>query len=167
MRTRVSSRRAGHPRCRRRPRARHTSLPLHHGPTSATPSPGCTGRENSRRGQNGNLSVRFRSPFWSCNPGSASAQSADICRASTDCSFPLVTLQILWHRAAGVTRPSPRFNRTLISSLLLGMLLLRAYVPVGFMPASGRPFEIELCSAALSMEIPTPPWAIRPRPGSG
>jgi hypothetical protein len=45
----------------------------------------------------------------------------------------------------------------LISSLLLGMLLLRAYVPVGFMPASGRAFEIEICSAALSMDMPLAP----------
>jgi hypothetical protein len=45
----------------------------------------------------------------------------------------------------------------LISSLLLGMLLLRAYVPVGFMPASGHPFEIQLCSAALSMDMPAMP----------
>jgi len=37
------------------------------------------------------------------------------------------------------------------------MLLLRAYVPVGFMPASGRAFEIELCSAALSMDMPAMP----------
>jgi len=34
------------------------------------------------------------------------------------------------------------------------MLILRAYVPVGFMPAGGHPFEIQICSAALSMDMP-------------
>jgi hypothetical protein len=75
----------------------------------------------------------------------------------TDCSIPLVTHPILWHLAGVVTRPSRQITRTLISGLLLGMLLLRAYVPVGFMPASGRPFEIEICSAALSMDMPAMP----------
>jgi hypothetical protein len=28
---------------------------------------------------------------------------------------------------------------------LLGLLLLRAYIPVGFMPAAGAPFQLELC----------------------
>ncbi len=49
---------------------------------------------------------------------------------------------------------------TRISSLLLGLLLLRAYVPIGFMPASGHPFEIELCSAALSMDMPAMPGMV-------
>ena len=31
--------------------------------------------------------------------------------------------------------------------LLLALLLFRAYVPVGFMPASGVPFALELCPA--------------------
>jgi hypothetical protein len=34
--------------------------------------------------------------------------------------------------------------------LLLAMLLFRAYIPVGFMPASGTPFLLELCPAAVS-----------------
>jgi len=71
--------------------------------------------------------------------------------------FLLVTLPITWHLAAVVTRRSRQLRRTLISSLLLGMLLLRAYVPVGFMPASGHPFEIELCPAASSMDMPAMP----------
>ncbi len=54
-------------------------------------------------------------------------------------------------------RPFRQFRKTLISSLLLGLLLLRAYVPVGFMPASGHPFQIELCSAALSVDMSAMP----------
>jgi hypothetical protein len=34
------------------------------------------------------------------------------------------------------------------------MLLFRAYVPVGFMPASGTPFLLEPCPAASSMPMP-------------
>ena len=36
---------------------------------------------------------------------------------------------------------------------LLGMLLLRAYVPVGFMPASGAPFLLQLCPAAGALPM--------------
>lgn len=39
----------------------------------------------------------------------------------------------------------------MISGLLLGMLLFRAYVPAGFMPASGVPFLVELCPSAAPM----------------
>jgi hypothetical protein len=39
----------------------------------------------------------------------------------------------------------------LITSLLLVALLFRAYVPIGFMPASGSPFLLELCPAASPM----------------
>ena len=39
-------------------------------------------------------------------------------------------------------------------SLLLAMLLLRAYVPVGFMPASGTPFLLELCPGTASLPMP-------------
>jgi hypothetical protein len=38
-------------------------------------------------------------------------------------------------------------SRDLLGSLLLATLLFRAYVPVGFMPASGTPFLLELCPA--------------------
>ena len=38
---------------------------------------------------------------------------------------------------------------------LLGMLLLRAYVPVGFMPASGAPFLLQLCPAAGALPMAT------------
>ena len=36
------------------------------------------------------------------------------------------------------------------------MLLFRAYVPVGFMPASGAPFLLELCPAAAPMPMSMP-----------
>jgi hypothetical protein len=42
-------------------------------------------------------------------------------------------------------------RRDLFTSLLLVALLFRAYVPVGFMPASGAPFLLELCPAASPM----------------
>ena len=34
--------------------------------------------------------------------------------------------------------------------LLLALLLFRAYVPAGFMPASGVPFALELCPTAMA-----------------
>jgi hypothetical protein len=43
-------------------------------------------------------------------------------------------------------------QRDLLTSFLLVMLLFRAYVPVGFMPASGTPFLLELCPAAAPMQ---------------
>jgi hypothetical protein len=36
----------------------------------------------------------------------------------------------------------------ILTGILLAMLMLRAYVPVGFMPASGTPFVLELCPSA-------------------
>ena len=49
-----------------------------------------------------------------------------------------------------------RLNRRwdLLTSVLLAMLLFRAYVPVGFMPASGTPFLLELCPDASAMAMP-------------
>lgn len=46
---------------------------------------------------------------------------------------------------------SSRSRRHLTTSGLLALLLFRAYVPVGFMPASGNPFLLELCPAADQM----------------
>jgi hypothetical protein len=34
--------------------------------------------------------------------------------------------------------------------LVLALLLFRAYVPAGFMPADGVPFALELCPAAMA-----------------
>jgi len=53
----------------------------------------------------------------------------------------------------------PLLNRKrqhLLTSFLLAMLLFRAYVPVGFMPASGTPFLLELCPAAAPMPMSMP-----------
>jgi hypothetical protein len=33
---------------------------------------------------------------------------------------------------------------------LLALLIFRAYIPVGFMPASGTPFALELCPVGLA-----------------
>jgi hypothetical protein len=49
-----------------------------------------------------------------------------------------------------------RKRRDLVSGFLLAMLLFRAYVPVGFMPASGAPFLVELCPAAAPMSMAMP-----------
>src|SRR5580692_2298230 len=38
----------------------------------------------------------------------------------------------------------------LLAGILLAALLFRAYIPVGFMPASGTPFLLELCPAAYA-----------------
>jgi len=43
-----------------------------------------------------------------------------------------------------------------LTSFLLVMLLFRAYVPVGFMPASGTPFLLDLCPAAAPLLMSMP-----------
>lgn len=45
-------------------------------------------------------------------------------------------------------------RRDLFCSLLLAALLLRAYVPVGFMPASGTPFLLEMCPGTYQVPMP-------------
>ena len=47
-------------------------------------------------------------------------------------------------------------RRDRLTGFLLVMLLFRAYVPVGFMPASGTPFLLELCPAAAPMPMSMP-----------
>ena len=44
-------------------------------------------------------------------------------------------------------------RRDVLTGILLVLLLFRAYVPVGFMPASGTPFLLELCPAASSVPL--------------
>lgn len=44
--------------------------------------------------------------------------------------------------------------RRLTISLLLLTLLFRAYVPVGFMPAPGAPFRVEICPMGMHMPAP-------------
>jgi hypothetical protein len=63
---------------------------------------------------------------------------------------PLVRGNTVWHRRLAIMKPAA-FNRRrydILTGILLAMLLLRAYVPVGFMPASGTPFLLELCPSA-------------------
>src|SRR6202035_521055 len=43
----------------------------------------------------------------------------------------------------------------LFTSLLLVVLLFRAYIPVGFMPASGTPFLLEPCAETYQVRMPT------------
>jgi hypothetical protein len=47
-------------------------------------------------------------------------------------------------------------RRDPLTSFLLVMLLFRAYIPVGFMPASGTPFLLELCPAGAPMPMSMP-----------
>ena len=51
--------------------------------------------------------------------------------------------------------PFNRRRQSMFPGFLLAMLLLRAYVPVGFMPASGVPFALRLCPAGMeAMRLP-------------
>jgi hypothetical protein len=42
-------------------------------------------------------------------------------------------------------------RRRLLTSMLLGLVLLRAYIPAGFMPQSGNPLQLEVCPAGMPM----------------
>jgi hypothetical protein len=46
-------------------------------------------------------------------------------------------------------------RQDLFTSLLLVVLLFRAYIPVGFMPASGTPFLLEPCPETYQVRMPT------------
>jgi hypothetical protein len=46
-----------------------------------------------------------------------------------------------------------RSTRELISSILLIALVFRALVPAGFMPASDRPFSIEICHDGFPTQL--------------
>jgi hypothetical protein len=48
-------------------------------------------------------------------------------------------------------------RRTVLTRLLLGLLLVRAYVPVGFMPQGGSPLQLQICSARTSTSLPATP----------
>jgi hypothetical protein len=37
-------------------------------------------------------------------------------------------------------------RRMMLAQVMLGLLLLRAYVPVGYMPQSGNPLQLQMCS---------------------
>ena len=42
----------------------------------------------------------------------------------------------------------------LAAGIVLALFLFRAYVPVGFMPAAGMPFLLEICPAGLQAPMP-------------
>ena len=75
----------------------------------------------------------------------------------TFCQMPRGTAYCYWHKEApsGIVTVTTMRNRSSNSRrpdvpaiVLLAALLFRAYVPVGFMPASGTPFLLELCPTA-------------------
>src|ERR1700720_4804878 len=76
-------------------------------------------------------------------------------------STPLDQGSIIWHRSQSKHMRNHLLNRrrrNLLTVVLLAMLLFRAYVPAGFMPASGTPFLVELCpaTAPVPMSMPMP-----------
>src|ERR1700730_16947750 len=73
----------------------------------------------------------------------------------------VVRASIIWHRSQSKHMRNHLLNRRrrdLLTIVLLTMLLFRAYVPVGFMPANGTPFLVELCPAIapVPMSMPMP-----------
>jgi hypothetical protein len=57
-----------------------------------------------------------------------------------------------------------------LSIVVLAFLLFRAYVPLGFMPANGQPFLVELCPAVTSPPMSMPmsmPMAAHPHHPGG
>src|ERR1700730_6008837 len=57
-----------------------------------------------------------------------------------------------------------RRRRELVTSILLVPLVLRALIPVGFMPASGEGFSLTLCRAAFA--APPAPQDTGQHPGN-
>lgn len=47
-------------------------------------------------------------------------------------------------------------RRTMLTRLMLGLLLIRAYVPAGFMPQDGNPLQLQICSLHMSMAALAP-----------
>jgi hypothetical protein len=39
----------------------------------------------------------------------------------------------------------------MLAQVMLGLLLLRAYVPAGFMPQNGSPLQLQICSGSRSL----------------
>jgi hypothetical protein len=63
----------------------------------------------------------------------------------------MVTVRAPMQRPAHAKRPD------LSALILLALLVFRAYVPAGFMPASGTPFLLELCPASSALQMPQMP----------
>ena len=59
-----------------------------------------------------------------------------------------ITLTLAWWRPSVMRTRLRHARRPDVSAIvLLAALIFRAYIPVGFMPASGTPFLVELCPA--------------------
>ena len=52
-----------------------------------------------------------------------------------------------------------------LAIILLAALVARAYVPIGFMPASGKAFLVEFCPAAYVTSEPAPHFSQHHSPG--
>jgi hypothetical protein len=44
-------------------------------------------------------------------------------------------------------------RRRLLTRLMLGLLLVRAYIPAGFMPQGGNPLQLQICSPGTSIAV--------------
>ena len=45
-------------------------------------------------------------------------------------------------------------RRDTAARLLLALFVFRAYIPIGFMPASGAPFLLQICPAGIQAYMP-------------
>jgi hypothetical protein len=89
--------------------------------------------------------------------GPATAYPARVALLANCGISPLAVKLTFWHGCFRTHMRKHLINcrrRHVLTSFLLAMLLFRAYIPVGFMPASGTPFLLELCPAASPMPMP-------------
>jgi len=49
---------------------------------------------------------------------------------------------------------APRRPLDLAAGIMLALFVFRAYIPAGFMPATGIPFLLEICPAGLQAQMP-------------
>jgi hypothetical protein len=49
-----------------------------------------------------------------------------------------------------------RRRRDTAVRLLLALFLFRAYIPIGFMPADGTPFLLQICPVGMQASMPAP-----------
>jgi hypothetical protein len=59
-----------------------------------------------------------------------------------------------------------RRRRELVTGILLVALVLRALIPVGFMPSAGAPFSLEICHAGLPKAVLAHHHSGQHQPGS-
>jgi hypothetical protein len=69
---------------------------------------------------------------------------------------PMARRRSFWHVDTPVMKARLGHARrpNVLAIVLLAALVFRAYVPVGFMPASGAPFLVELCPAYAGSVLP-------------